>query len=619
MWTLVHLAALHGRHGRTAEAIRLGQRAVGEAERIGDRPGLCTAWAVIAGAQATGDDIEAALASAARAAVLAAQVGQFDVLAYARTLSGKAHARAGRTADAQAALEEAVSALAQVPAGPGADVFFDDPRAPYLALVELLAGQDRAADAFDWLERGRQHLVAVMLGEDGVLVRKGLTTAERDEELRLLRAARSVRVKLQREELRDRPGVERQAGLREQRDLLAAGREALRQRLFSAHPDLRGLRAQADPTGARPALALGPREAALAYSVGESALRIFVVTPTPTPAGSSAPRIDVLTVQVAAADLAARVARFREAIVSRDAAADPLAADLHHLLIAPARAWLSSSTRLLIAPDGFLWGLPFEALRSPSGRYLVEDASVSYVPSIASVGLYRTATRLAARPRLVALAAPVIPADVEERIAFARPGPVAREPAGTALEARSVAAFFGPNATILAGADATAGRLAAAVPEGGVVHVAAPALVNDASPFYSCLVLSPAAAAEPESGLVEAATVMSWNLPGGLAVLSQAEAIQPRPTGEALTAWSWSFLAAGTPTLAISRWTAPRIPARTDPLVRAFYRELLRPAKPGQEPRPSAAVALQRATRRLLAAPATRHPWHWARMMVVGR
>ncbi|HET6467992.1 MAG TPA: CHAT domain-containing protein, partial [Geminicoccaceae bacterium] len=132
------------------------------------------------------------------------------------------------------------------------------------------------------------------------------------------------------------------------------------------------------------------------------------------------------------------------------------------------------------------------------------------------------------------------------------------------------------------------------------------------------LVLSPNGTVDGDEGLAEASGVMSWDLRAGLAVLSHAEPIQPRPTGEALTALSWSFLAAGTPTLASSRW-APEGTAtpRTDPLVRGFYRELLRPLRQGEE-RPSPAVALQRAARRLVAAPATRHPWHWARMMVVG-
>lgn len=616
-WTLIHLAALHERAARPAEAIRTAQRAIGEAERIGDRSALCTAWGVVAGAQAAGGDPDGALTSAARAADLALAIGQFDVLAHARTVSGHVHARAGHLAEAQAAFEEAVAALARVPVGPGADVFFDDRRAPYLALVDLLAGQGRPADAFAWLERGRRHRLAVMLGEDGALVGKGLTAAECEEEVRLLRASRSVGVKLQRETLRDRPDADRQARLREELASLASARAALRERVFAAHPSLRALRAQDDSAASVPPSVLGRRQVALAYSVGESALRLFVISAPPGQDGdSAAPRVDLLAVEVTAADLTARVARFRESILARDPGADALAADLHTLLVAPARAWLSSATEVLVVPDAFLWGLPFEALRSPSGRYLIEDVSIAYVPSLASTVLYREAARSSPRPRLVAAAAPRVDPSVEEQLALARPGRGAPNPAVATAEARAVAAIFGTGTRLLTGAEATGEQLVAAATDGGLLHLAVPVLLNDASPFYSSLLLSPAGPGL-EGGPVEAASLMSWNLPAGLAVLSHAEPMQPRPAGDALTALSWAFLVAGTPRVAIARWPPSSPPGRVDPLVRGFYRELRRPVPAGRE-RPSPAVALQRAARRLLAAPATRDPWFWARMMVVG-
>lgn len=613
-WTLVHLAALHDRASRPADAIRAGQRAVGEAERLGDRSALCTAWAVIAAAQVAGGDLDAALVSAARAASLATSIGQFDVLAHARTVSGRAHARSGRPADAQAAFEEAVEALARVPVGPGADVFFDDRRAPYLALVDLFAGQGRAADAYSWLERGRRHSLAAMLGEGGVIVGKGLTDAEREEELRLLKAWRSAAVKLRREELRDRPDADRQARLRDELASLASARASLRERLFAAHPALRALRAQDDPA-AVPAAALGSRQVALAYSIGDAALRLFVVSP---PSGeeeaAAVARVDMAAVDITAADLAALVARFREAILARDPKADALAAELHKVLIAPAGAWLAPAREVLVAPDAFLWGLPFEALRAASGRYLIEDVSISYVPSLASAALYREGGRAPAR-RAATIAAPLVNPPIEDRIAMARTRPGAAAPIDASAEARAVAAVFGAGARLLTGAEATAERLGATAAGGGVLHLAAPVFLNDASPFYSGIVLSPTGP-EPGSGLVEAGDLLGWNCAADLAVLSRAEPLQPHPAGDALTAVSWSFLVAGTPALAISRWTPSPSPGRADPLVRAFYREWLRPVAAGME-RPSPATVLRRAARRLLAAPATQHPWFWARMMVI--
>ena len=36
----------------------------------------------------------------------------------------------------------------------------------------------------------------------------------------------------------------------------------------------------------------------------------------------------------------------------------------------------------MIAPDSNLWDLPFQALVNTAGRFMVEDASITYAPSL---------------------------------------------------------------------------------------------------------------------------------------------------------------------------------------------------------------------------------------------
>jgi hypothetical protein len=43
---------------------------------------------------------------------------------------------------------------------------------------------------------------------------------------------------------------------------------------------------------------------------------------------------------------------------------------------------LQGKTSLVIVPDGMLWNLPFQALRSSRDKYLIEDYAVSYAPSL---------------------------------------------------------------------------------------------------------------------------------------------------------------------------------------------------------------------------------------------
>jgi tetratricopeptide (TPR) repeat protein len=52
---------------------------------------------------------------------------------------------------------------------------------------------------------------------------------------------------------------------------------------------------------------------------------------------------------------------------------------LHDLVMAPLRHHLDDQTHLLISPDSLLNQIPFEALRSEQGRYLITDFEISYL------------------------------------------------------------------------------------------------------------------------------------------------------------------------------------------------------------------------------------------------
>src|SRR5260370_36376500 len=58
-------------------------------------------------------------------------------------------------------------------------------------------------------------------------------------------------------------------------------------------------------------------------------------------------------------------------------------AALYDMLVAPAHRFLANKQKLIIAPDGVLYYLPFETLARSGGggRYLVEDFQIAYTPS----------------------------------------------------------------------------------------------------------------------------------------------------------------------------------------------------------------------------------------------
>ncbi len=644
-WTLIHVGVLHVSQNRLDEALKVYTRAIGLAERIGDQPALGVAYALKGSAEQAGGAPEQALESVAKALGFAERTEQFDAIAFARTVEGKVHREGGRPEQARGAFEQAIAAVTKVPTGPAADTFFTDRRGPYLALADLLAREGDAAAALDWLERSRQHMLATLLGGDGVFVTKGLSEAEREEEQAVTRAVRSATVKLRRERGRTSPDTKREAALREELAKLTAQRTDLRNRLFAAHPDLQIYRAQVEPvpvSTSLPAL-LRPGEAVLTFAVTDARTHVIVARMATEPASgiriqdsdvvrarakgapstTDAPALSIhsAAVDVGAIDLAGRVARWRDTLVKTDPEADTLSSDLYSLLLLPVESHLAGVTRLVVIPDAMLWGLPFEALRTTSRRYMVERAAVSYVPSLMAWSAAGRITSAAGKPsgRVMALGAPAVSKAAEERVALLHPGQKPGASGCTERETRAVVAVAGPaRAQVLLGPKATADRLGTGVPVGAIAHVAAPLLLSDASPLHSLLVLSPAG--DQDTGLAEIGAALGWEVPAAAAVFPATEGWTAATSGEALTALSWSLLVAGTPAVVVSRWPlGARPPARLDPLVAGFYRAQLAPATPGAASSSMFSPALQRAAKRLLAAPATRHPGYWSGLMVIGR
>src|ERR1051326_6315772 len=59
-----------------------------------------------------------------------------------------------------------------------------------------------------------------------------------------------------------------------------------------------------------------------------------------------------------------------------------LSRELYQLLIAPVAKELQNVRTVCIIPDEFLWTLPFQALTTTRGNYLIQESSLFYVPSL---------------------------------------------------------------------------------------------------------------------------------------------------------------------------------------------------------------------------------------------
>lgn len=81
-------------------------------------------------------------------------------------------------------------------------------------------------------------------------------------------------------------------------------------------------------------------------------------------------------------ELVKKANKFRQMMADRNPLYADLSHELYELLIKPAEGQLQGKQTLCIIPDGSLWDVPFQALKSKADRYLLEDYAVYYAPSL---------------------------------------------------------------------------------------------------------------------------------------------------------------------------------------------------------------------------------------------
>ncbi|MDO8836323.1 MAG: CHAT domain-containing tetratricopeptide repeat protein, partial [Vicinamibacterales bacterium] len=617
IWTLIHIGVLHGLEGRHQDALTVLQRSLDLATPAQDLNATCTATALQARSLLATGDTDASLAAAARAAEVATGLDLFDVVAHAQVTTGRVHKAAGRVEDARAAFDAALTALARVSAEPGAETFFSDRRGPFLAMVDLLVSENRGAEAFLWTERARQRALADLLGSEGLIVSKGLAPAERDSERTLRREARTLGVRIRRERLREKPDPARLEALQAEALRVQAVRGELRTAIYTAHPSLQVLRAQGAVAGVEAAAALlaDDHTAVVSFVVSEARSWVFVLTRDAL--SSQATLAQVATLETTATDLAKAVDPFVRAVASNSDGVAETSRALRMLLLDPVAPTLAGKTRLIIIPDAFLWTVPFEALRAESGKYLVEDATVSYGISVTALAAMAAPSQARpARPTLVAVASPRLLKPAEERIALLRP-PSAGPPDRPDEEVRLLGTLFGPAASrTLRSERANLSLIQQGVSALTILHLAVPAFVSNASPLYSAIALTPEDPADADGGLVELSDVLAWELPAQAVVLSRVEPSGGLLSEEGIAGLSWGLFVAGTPTVVANRW--PLKDPAAAAMIPALYRAKLAPVA-GRPSGRTLAESIQRAAKRQLAQPATQHPFYWAGLMAVGR
>lgn len=349
-----------------------------------------------------------------------------------------------------------------------------------------------------------------------------------------------------------------------------------------------------------------------------------------TPAG--APR------WVALGDAAAIDAGIDAVLAEMRRGGDPQAASaalrhLDELVLEPLRDALADVSHLIVAPDGALNLVPFDALRDPQGRYELEHRLVSYVTS--GRDLLRRGPRQAPREPPTIVAAPdygpgrfaplasagAEAAEVAGRFAGARLllGPQATKAALIALRGPAVLhiathGFFAREFALPATAAAPVALAGDARERGmdveGVLAPVERAVDGDPDAALDRAGLALARANVSPEGIVTAREIANYDWWGTeLVVLSACETgVGAAPSGAGMYGLRSALAQAGAESQVVSLWSVSETSVRA--LMREFYAELARGT--------GRAEALRRAKRRMLQQPAFAHPYDWAAFIPAG-
>jgi CHAT domain-containing protein/Tfp pilus assembly protein PilF len=615
-----------------AEAADYYRRCLPLFDAIGDQRGVAETYVNLSELHERQGRHEEALQMANRAIALADQIGRDEIVWQARSVAATLHRAMNQPDKARAELEAAIALIESLRSrvaggGEAQQTYFESKLAPYHALVDLLVDQHKPAEALIAAERARARVLLDVIQSGRVNVTTAMTAAEKEQEQRLTN--RLVELNAERFRARTRAArAEAQVNSIESRlDQTRLELEAFHTTLYTAHPELRLRRAETPAMSIDDARDLLPdtKTVLMEFVVAEELTTLFVVrrprAGEPDGDGESTVRLAAYRLSIPQKTLADRIERFRGMLSGVDNRYVRDARDLYDLLLAPAAAELRGASRLVIVPDGPLWELPFQVLRTPQSDDLIDRHAIMFAPSLSvlresrrrrlqresSAGA-RPLTALAiGNPTLGGEAVARVEALMDERL---EPLPEAER------QVRALQPLYGTERSrIYVGDSAREEDFKAAAASFRVLHIATHGILNDRSPMYSHLVFAQHSGAR-DDGLLEARELMQMDITADVAVMSACETARGRVSrGEGMMGLTWAMFVAGVPTTVVSQWKV-RSDSTADLMIE-FHRhlkaQLARPA--GQR---DVAGALRAAALKVKRDPRYRHPFHWAPFVLVG-
>jgi CHAT domain-containing protein/tetratricopeptide (TPR) repeat protein len=284
--------------------------------------------------------------------------------------------------------------------------------------------------------------------------------------------------------------------------------------------------------------------------------------------------------------------------------------------------------RLIVVPDGLLHYLPIEALIH-NGHYLVEDHTISYLPSAGMLNQLQDSkaqSETGDKMELLAFGDPIFGLEMKAsgsgkprsrridvvRDALGSPGFRLPSLPRTRDEVNYIASLFPAERTRLyLGKDSTEDAFKReSLRRYRRLHFATHSLIDEVSPSRSAVVLTLDNSPD-EDGFLDVYEISELDLDCDLVVLSACQTGRGALlSGEGIVGLSRAFMYAGARSLVVSLWSVSDI--STGHLMKSFYQHL--------KGNLGNAAALRSAKLQMLHGDtATRHPYYWASFIAIGK
>ncbi len=615
------------------------EKSLAACEKAGRDRGTVTALLDLVEIQRLRGNDKDSLPLAERAVSMSAEFGDPILSFLALQAKGTILRRLGAKREAVAAYTDAVAKLeSSLVSVAGAETqsqrFFEHQASAFVSAAEILLEAGDLERALEWTERYKARTLLDIVPSGRAQISRGMTAEERAEEQKLRQAMVELNSRTRRAQ-----GARSSSdtGNNTNQELEAARMHYVEfeTRLYAAHPDLRVHRGRAAPVTIAEVGSglLASDTALLTYLVGPEAINLLVLTKalpgTDSPgrgaASTAAADAKVILknyrIPITRADLAQRCDRLTRLLSDPNQPFKRDAAELYDYILRPAEAQLEGKRILYVSPDGPLWRIPFQTLKTAAGRYVIEDRSIAYVPSLTvlrGMAMSRSRRRLSASTSkdIIAFGDPVAGG---KRIADGRSSRTELQPLpDAAQEVREIERLYAGRGAVYVGAEAREDRLKRECGAYRIIHIASHGLLDDKNPMYSKVVLADAETAKSsgEDGYLETWEMMDLNLNADLVILSACETGRGHiGAGEGVVGMAWALAIAGCPSTLVSQWQVRSDSTRY--LMLAFHRALIL-ARANSSSGPVKALALRQAALQMLKRPEYSHPFHWAGFSLIG-